>query len=85
MKHWRWMFTVATATYLLQTADRARCTKALATGESFTEEEATRRIKECWMLGCTFFDSAGGRERRMASNPCYYAEVRSLADLVAAE
>jgi hypothetical protein len=76
-----------TVTCLLHSSDNARCNKNLNLGSIFSEEEATRRIKEWCVRGLDIPAADGARELHMhgKGRPRFYsdAELRSQADLEA--
>jgi hypothetical protein len=76
-----------TVTCLLHSSDNARCNKNLNLGSIFSEEEATRRIKEWCVRGLDIPAADGARELHMygQGRPRFYsdAELRSQADLEA--
>ena len=54
-----------TVTCNLHWADGQRCNKSLSVGIHFTEEEATRRIKEWCVAGMALADERGARQNHM--------------------
>ena len=54
-----------TVTCNLHREDGARCNKSLSLGCHFTEEEATKRIKEWCVRGMALADVAGAKQAHM--------------------
>ena len=59
------VFKAVTVTCNLHWADGHRCNKSLSLGHHFSEEEATRRIKEWCVAGMDLNDEAGARQTHM--------------------
>ena len=79
-------FKAVTVTCNLHRADGQRCNKSLSLGTHFTEEEATRRIKEWCVAGMALNDEPGARRNHMDPTFCNVramplSEVRSEAEL----
>jgi len=76
-----------TVTCLLHGSENARCNTNLTLGSIFSEEEATRRIKEWCVRGLDIPAADGARDLHMhgRGRPRFYsdAELRSEADLEA--
>ena len=84
--YWQGEVKAVTVTCKLHRADGQRCNKSLSLGAHFTEEEATRRLKEWCVAGMALNDEPGARRSHM--NPTFYnvrakplSEVRSEAEL----
>ena len=59
------VFKAVTVTCNLHRVDGQRCNKSLSLGTHFTEEEATRRIKEWCVAGMALKDEAGAMQTHM--------------------
>ena len=73
-------FKAVTVTCNLHRADGQRCNKSLSLGTHFTEEEATRRIKEWCVAGMDLNDEAGARQTQMDPMFCNLRAM-SLSEL----
>ena len=73
-------FRAVTVTCNLHRADGQRCNKSLSLGSHFTEEEATRRIKEWCVAGMDLDDEAGARQIHM--DPAFFnLRTKPLSEL----
>ena len=73
--HGQGEFKAVTVTCNLHRADGQRCNKSLSLGTHFTEEEATRRIKEWCVRGMALNDVPGARRKHMDNEFC---DLRAL-------